>query len=360
MSRFHRSWPAAALLAVTLAACGTTEPAAQQSASTPAAGATTTSSSSSSSSTTTGSSASSAATGSSASSATTGPITITDGAGRTVTLDAPAKRVVALEWREAEIVASLGITPVAIADLKGYTTWDAAAPMAPSVQDVGTRNEPSVDAIVGLDPDLIVMTGGRAIADKAESLGKQFPVIVTQGSTTEGQFELLAKEVRMIASATGTEAKGEELVAAMQAKLAEGKQAISAAGAAGSPFLMADGWKEGSTVSIRMFAKGSLVSDIGEELGLQNAWTTAGDAAYGLGQTDVEGLAKLTDPKVRFFYSASEDDPFADGLAGNAIWDGLPFVKSDQLTKLTKGSWTFGGPASVESFVDQFVSAYQG
>ena len=39
----------------------------------------------------------------------------------------------------------------------------------------------------------------------------------------------------------------------MDTTLAEGKTAIADAGHAGRPFLMADGWKEGSTVSIRMF-----------------------------------------------------------------------------------------------------------
>lgn len=117
---------------------------------------------------------------------------------------------------------------------------------------------------------------------------------------------------------------------------------------------------QGSTVAIRMFAKGSQMSDIAEALGLHNAWTKAGDKQWGLGQTDVEGLAGMTDPDLHLFYSASEEDVFADGLAKNPIWMSLPFVQKHQLTKLDKGTWTFGGPASVEFVVHQIVAAYTG
>ena len=37
--------------------------------------------------------------------------------------------------------------------------------------------------------------------------------------------------------------------------------------------MFADGYEEGSQVSIRPFAKGSLLSDVTEQLGLVNAWT---------------------------------------------------------------------------------------
>ena len=48
--------------------------------------------------------------------------------------------------------------PVGVADVKGYTTWVTAEKLDDDAKDVGTRGEPSVDAIVALDPDLIVTT----------------------------------------------------------------------------------------------------------------------------------------------------------------------------------------------------------
>jgi iron complex transport system substrate-binding protein len=107
-----------------------------------------------------------------------------------------------------------------------------------------------------------------------------------------------------------------------------------------------------------MFTDGSLVGAVGEELGLENAWEGEGDPDYGLAQTDVEGLTVLDD--VQFLYYANDQqggDPFEEGLSGNAIWEQLPFVEQGNVHRLPDGIWMFGGPLSVEQFVDATVEA---
>lgn len=274
-------------------------------------------------------------------------------------LDQPATRVVALEWGEAETLVSLGVMPVGVADVKGYGTWDVAEKLDASVKDVGTRAEPSIDAIVALKPDLVVMNGAGG-ASLADQLSKTVPVLVTTGADASRQMDRLRDDVNLLATATGTQDRAATLLGHMDSVIADGKAALAKAGVDGSPFLIADGWMQGSTVAIRMFAKGSQMSDIAEELGLHNAWTKPGDKQWGLAQTDVEGLAGMTDPDLHLFYSASEEDVFAHGLADNPIWKSLPFVQKGQMTKLDKGTWTFGGPASVEFVVHQIVAAYTG
>jgi iron complex transport system substrate-binding protein len=125
---------------------------------------------------------------------------------------------------------------------------------------------------------------------------------------------------------------------------------------------MADGWQQGSSISIRMFGPGALVSQVAAELGLANAWTGEVDQVWGLGNTDVEGLTALAgEADLRFFYNASDgQDVFVDGLAGNPIWESLPFVQQGQVHKLPDGIWTFGGPQSCRQFADALVSVYSG
>ncbi|MFF3601932.1 iron-siderophore ABC transporter substrate-binding protein, partial [Kitasatospora indigofera] len=64
-------------------------------------------------------------------------ITITDDRGQTISLDAPATKVVALEWNTAENLVALGVMPVGVADVEGYTTWVKAEKLDESVTDVG-------------------------------------------------------------------------------------------------------------------------------------------------------------------------------------------------------------------------------
>ena len=287
---------------------------------------------------------------------TGGPVTVTDSRGKEVKLDSPAKKVVTLEWAETETVASLGVMPVGVADAAGYKTWDAAVPLADDVKDVGKRNEPSVDSIVALDPDLVIMAKGRD-ETLAGQLEKYVPVIVTKASDASGNLDRLREDTKLIAQAIGKSAEGDELLSELDTALADGKKAVEAKGATGTPFIMADGWLQGSTVNIRPFGKGSLVSDAAEAVGLKNAWTGEVDPQWGLGATDVEGLTSLTDPKTMLFYSASEDDVFTTGLAENPVWQRLPFVVNKKVVKLDPGTWTFGGPKSVVKVAEQFVKA---
>ncbi|MBY8870262.1 iron-siderophore ABC transporter substrate-binding protein [Micromonospora sp. PLK6-60] len=326
MTRIRVTALACAAAALLLSACGTTETGAAPTASAPSAG----------------------------------PVTVTDSRGKAITLDAPATKVVGLEWGEVEMLVSLGVMPVGVADPKGYATWVSAAPLDPAVKDVGTRGEPSVDSIVALQPDLVVMADDRGGALVAQ-LEKYVPVLVTRSSDASDNLGRMRADLTMIATAVGRTAQADTLLADFDAALAEGRKKIADAGAAGRPFAVADGWKEGSTVSIRMFGQGALVSQLGIQLGLTNAWTGKTDEVWGLGQTDVEGLTGLKDPNLHFFYNASDGtDVFADGLAGNAIWTSLPFVQRGNLHRMPDGIWTFGGPLSGQQYVDQFVKTYAG
>ncbi|GAA4904346.1 ABC transporter substrate-binding protein [Tessaracoccus lubricantis] len=287
-----------------------------------------------------------------------GPISVVDGRGRTVELPAAAENVVALEWGEAEILLSLGANLVGIADPQGFSTWDKAVALPDGIQDVGMRSEPSVESILALDPDVVVLSGADTSQVDRQLEGK-VPVVFSTGSKAGQDLDRLRGDVELFAQVLGDAAAGEALLTEMDEALESATSRVSEAGAAGTPFLMADGWKEGSVVNIRMFAKGSMVDEIATSIGLVNAWTQPGDEAWGLGVTDVEGMAGFTAEDLRLFYSASEDDVFADGLAENPIWQSLPFVQQGRIHKLAPGTWTFGGSASVISIAEQFAAAVE-
>ncbi|MBY5161597.1 iron-siderophore ABC transporter substrate-binding protein [Salsipaludibacter albus] len=288
-----------------------------------------------------------------------GPVTVTGDDGE-VTLDAAATDVVALEWGLVENLLALGVEPVGIADVEGYNTWDTVMPIDPDTPDVGTRGEPSLDAVAALEPDLVVTT-----TDLPENVIAQLedvaPVLALRGSDASDPLGHMALTVETLAAATGTQAAAETLLADFDTALADGASAIEDAGLDGAEFTMADGYLNNDVVSIRMYTPGSFLGAIGEELGMVDAWTDGGDPDYGLAATDVEGLTSLGD--VAFLYAANDDygpDPFTEGLAGNQVWESLPFVQSGNVHRIPDGIWLFGGPASGGAFVEAFVDAVTG
>ena len=281
-------------------------------------------------------------------------LTVTDSRGVEVELDGPAKRVVGTEWNVVENLVTLGVTPVGAADVEGYSAWVSGVPLDDSVTDIGTRGEPSLDTIASLDADLIVAT-----TDLAENVITQLeelaPVVVVESADAGGQIDQAKNNLNLVAEATGTEPKAEEAISEYDAAVAEGKAALEKAGLAGSRVAFADGWVADGQVSVRPFAKGSLLTDINTELGLVSPWEMEGDAAYGLASTDVEGLTKL-DADSFVYITNDADKDFTEELADNAVWKSLPFVKAGEVHRLEDGIWMFGGPASMTQYVDALVA----
>ncbi|MER8219391.1 iron-siderophore ABC transporter substrate-binding protein [Streptomyces sp. NPDC094143] len=309
--------------ALTLAACGTTEPAADSTKK------------------------------------TTGAISLTDSTGATVKLDGPAKKVVATEWNEVESLLTLGVDPVGVADVKGYRTWDTAVPLRNEPKDIGTRGEPSTDTIASLSPDLIVASSDLPDA-AVKQLRKIAPVLEIKSADASDQIGQMFKNLDLIAKATGTTDKAEAARESFESKVAAGRKTLAGAKLGGSPVAFADGYVTSNQVSIRPYTSGSLIGSVNEELGLRNAWKVKGDPAYGLGTTDVEGLTALPEDTA-FAYIGNDGDkasnPFAGQLKKNAVWSSLPFVKAGDVHRLPDGIWMFGGPGSMEAYIDALVGA---
>ncbi|MFF1253868.1 iron-siderophore ABC transporter substrate-binding protein [Pseudarthrobacter sp. NPDC058329] len=282
-------------------------------------------------------------------------VTLTDSRGVEVKLDGPAKRVVGTEWNVVENLTTLGVQPVGVADIKGYSAWVKAGTLDSTATDIGTRGEPSFDTIASLDPDLIVAT-----ADLAEPVIKQLedlaPVVVLKSADASRQIDQAEDNLKLVAKATGTEAKADEAIASFDAAVATGKKALEDAGLAGSRVAFADGWVADGKVSIRPYTKGSLMADINTELGLVSPWTAEGDPAYGLASTDVEGLTSLNADSFVYITNSADGD-FTEELADNAVWKSLPFVASGEVHRLADGIWMFGGPASMTQYVDALTAA---
>ncbi|MBO3675810.1 iron-siderophore ABC transporter substrate-binding protein [Streptomyces sp. NEAU-YJ-81] len=285
-------------------------------------------------------------------------ITLTDASGAKVTLDGPAKKVVGTEWNAVESLISLGVDPIGVADVKGYTMWDTAVPLRNDPKDIGTRGEPSMDTIASLSPDLVVATTDLPPA-AVKQLRRVAPVLEVRAADASDPIGQMTDNLDLIARATGTTQRAGTLKKQFETKAAQGKKALAAAGLDGEKLAFADGYITSNQVSIRPYTKGSLIGAVNEKLGLKDAWTVKGDKDYGLATTDVEGLTRLGD--VRFAYIGSDGDanstPFNGALAKDSVWKSLPFVKKGEVHRLPDGIWMFGGPQSMGAYIDAIVKA---
>ncbi len=294
----------------------------------------------------------------------TGPVTLTDGVGRTVELDEPASRVAVLEWQQIEDSLTLCVTPVAVADPDGYGTYVKAEPLPEGVVDVGERGEPDLDALYATDPDLIIVEAFSAddeIITQLEERG--VPVLATVGADASGQIDNMKSVFSLIAEATGRTERADEVLEQFDAHLEEAKAKVAEVDLTTTDFLFFDGWIEGGNVVVRPYGKGALFTELGEQLGLTPAWTDEIDAAYGdggvdpaygLAQTDIEGLTAVGEANL-FYSDDATPDSYVAELEKSPIWTALPAVAEGRAHAFPAGVWGAGGPVSNEQAIDAYV-----
>lgn len=104
-----------------------------------------------------------------------------------------------------------------------------------------------------------------------------------------------------------------------------------------------------------MHAQGSAPSVVANAIGLKDAWTKAGDAEYGLAQSDTEGLSALPANSQFFYYSDPETANPIDSLKSNKVWQNLGFVKSGGVHRTQESVWLYGGTKSLEQMADVYA-----
>ncbi|NHN56603.1 iron-siderophore ABC transporter substrate-binding protein [Calidifontibacter sp. DB0510] len=285
-----------------------------------------------------------------------GQVTVTDGKGQRVTLNAPAKRIVTLEWAQTEDAITLGVQPVGVADVKGFGRWDSAAKISGQPIDVGLRATPSLEAIAKAKPDVIVGVEESVPANVLGRLKQIAPVVLLKGADASNPMGKMESNFRAVATLLGKQDKANTVLASMNSYLGTLRTKVQATPAGKRPYVLAYPNAQGNTVDFRMHATGSLPGAVAQRLGLVNAWKGKGDPVWGVGSSDLEGLSTLPANTTFLYWGSSESDPVKTVLPKSAAWTGLPFVKSGQVVRTADGVWLYGGPASVRQWADRLVA----
>ena len=275
------------------------------------------------------------------------PLTIQHSKGE-ITLEAPAQRVVALEWTYVENLLALGVQPVGVADIENYHKWvRIPAELDPNVRDVGTRQQPNLEQIASLAPDLILVPAFRADANYAE-LAAIAPTLAFNPYPVDRsmtQFDEMRQTFTTIAQAVGRESEGQAVLDRMDAQFATLAEQIAKVAAPQSPFVLAQAYSGSNGAEIRLFTENALAVQIVERLGLSNSWGEP-DQPYGFSTVNIEALPQLGE--THFFYVVQDSDNIFAAESVRPLWENMPFVQAGQAYALGGDTWLFGGPLSAE------------
>lgn len=137
---------------------------------------------------------------------------VTDEVGRRVEISTEVKRIVTLAPNLTETVYALGLEDMLVAD----TNYCDTPPAAKLKAHVGDPQNPNLESIVALQPDLVLTTTSINRVETADALKQLgFAVYTTDPQTVRGMLD----SVSHLAQAMGAEKQGTQLVARMQQRL---------------------------------------------------------------------------------------------------------------------------------------------
>lgn len=152
----------------------------------------------------------------------TGPISVIDDLGRNVTItNYPPERIVSLAASSTEILCALDLQDnvVGVDEYSDYPIEVKERVDNGNLTIVGSFADISVETVVGLQPDLILGTGGiqLEVVEKLEELGETVIVLYAYGKGFAG----VLADISLVGEATGQIDEAEALVADMQKKAQE-------------------------------------------------------------------------------------------------------------------------------------------
>jgi iron complex transport system substrate-binding protein len=269
-------------------------------------------------------------------------------------LPAHPKRIVVLEFMFAEDLAALDITPVGMADPEYYPVWIGYDTVRlASVPDIGTRQEPSLEAIAAAKPDLILGVGLRhapifaALERIAPTVLFKYGPNFSEDGARVTQLDWSRKILRTIGCLTGREEAARAVEAKVDAGFARDAQRLAEAGRRGQQVA----WLQELGLPDRYwaFTGNSTAAGVAQALGLK-LWP-AEATREGTAYVSSEDLLKKPKLTVLFVSATETDVPLATKL-DSPIWRFVPARNAGRVGLVERNIWGFGGPMSALRLAD--------
>jgi iron complex transport system substrate-binding protein len=139
------------------------------------------------------------------------PITVTDDAGRQVTISKQPKRIVSISASNTEIVYALGLGDLVV----GIDSYSNYPPEAKQKPIVGSYSKPDLEQVVAAEPDLILATGIHVKSALPEMEKHNLPVVVVTPSDVAG----VLSKIELVGKVTGRQKEAEALTGEMRVEI---------------------------------------------------------------------------------------------------------------------------------------------
>ncbi|MFC4128574.1 ABC transporter substrate-binding protein [Nocardia rhizosphaerae] len=243
------------------------------------------------------------------------------------TVPASPQRIVVLDSPHLDALVALGLQPAAITERAvGYGAPKYLADKLDSVATVGTIQDPDVDAIANLAPDLII---GAKIRHEAlyTQLDAIAPTVFSETSGTNWH-----DQANLTAAAVGKSAEMNRLLADLDTRATTVGQRIGASGKTVSMVRFTED-------RFRLYGPETFSGSVLAQLGYRHQdreWNT-----YSMAELDPERYEQINGDVV-FHADYTGSSTGTTKARVTALWDALPAVASGQAYEVADDTWMLG------------------
>lgn len=246
-------------------------------------------------------------------------ITVVDMTGKTITLDEPATRIVALTASDCEILYAVGAGD-ALVGRGTYCDYPAEVLEVPAVASGADTN---LEEIIALEPQVLLMSTMAQTEEQIAALENAgIKVVVSDADDIEGTYEA----VRLIGALMGKDEEAEAVVSQMQSVFDELKSKVTGDGSETVYF-------EVSPLEYGLWAAGSgtFMNEVAEMLGLTNAFADI----TGWGEVSEEQVIER-DPDyiVTITMYFGEGPTPVEEILGRTGWENMKAVQNEKVLNL--------------------------
>lgn len=276
--------------------------------------------------------------------APTGPITVIDDVGRNVTITSyPPERIVSLAPSCTEILFALGLGDKVVG-VDTYSDYPSEVPERVengNLTIVGSFADISMETVVGLEPDLIVATGGvqRVVVENLEGLGQ--PVIVLYPN----KFDGVLADISLVGKVTGQTDEAEAIVTDMQNRAQEIAEKVQSAS---RPRVYVEVSFNGGFWS---FGADAYASELIEMAGGVNVFSNVSGGHISVSSEQVIGA----NPEIIIVSKgamATAAGLTPDTIRGRSAWKDISAVKNNQIYQIEETTIVRGVPRLIEGLED--------
>lgn len=278
-------------------------------------------------------------------------LTFTDETKTTVTLPKKAERIVCLTDLCVDILAELGMEPVAVKDnlAKQPEFFGEKGKSFPVIG--GAFNDPNMEDLAKAKPDLVIGLNGNH-NQLRDALKPIAPLYIVYPKTYQDSIEYL----KTVGKLTGKQEQAEKAVKTFTDKLNAYK---SKSPKNKVPLVM-----YGSNVNFGIYTEGNVLGTVVREIANYSAWPApaSGTPEHGSGQikSSVEHVLKVN-PDALFVltisYGPNPTEPISKQLAANPLWKELKSVKDGQVHEMRFDVWGAGrGTRSLGIVLDELAT----